>query len=170
MYPHPAGVTIPSGKSKLPNKSLNCRTHHRRECGLIVKMAHRLRKRAAAMSVPKSAFIQSQVRAAQVQSDSEEISDQISADLQKQGFSVFKPSTKAAVTLAVAAKALQGYMQLCSTQPAMARCAGYTEFPCKQRLEYQAGSPAPQGVVLLQHVLNDVRCHGTCCDKAAALY
>ena len=143
------------GKVKLRRTGLNCHTHHKRECCLIVRMAHRLRKRAARMSFPITSPA-AQVRAAQVLSDSEDVCEQTSADLQKQGFSIFKPSNKATVTLAMAANALQGYMQLCNTQPAIVRCAGYTDFPCKQRLEYQAGSPALHGGTLLQHVVDDV--------------
>ena len=64
-----------------------------------------------------------------------------SGQLLHQGFAVVKLPYKTYAALAIAAKALQSQLELCSEQPVQNRYAGFKSFPRKQQLEYNVGSP-----------------------------
>ena len=79
-----------------------------------------------------------------------------SGQLLHQGFAVVRVPYKTYAALAIAAKALQGQLELCSEQPVQNRYAGFKSFPRKQLLEYHKGSPVFQDLTMLQHLNNEV--------------
>ena len=69
---------------------------------------------------------------------------------------VLQPFRDTSLTLEVAADALLGQLTRCSKQPEQERCAGFTAFPHKQRLEHDAKSSVTSKLSTLQRITAEV--------------
>ena len=72
------------------------------------------------------------------------------AHLQHHGIMQVTMTKNAADTLAVATKAFQGQLEVCSKQLPGNRYRGYRSFPAKHKLEYQTGAGRDQDLGVLQ--------------------
>lgn len=78
------------------------------------------------------------------------------AELRQGSFSTVRLAVSTATTLAIATKAFQGQLEVCSKQPTLNRLPGYKSFPMKQRLEYHPGDKVLGALGVLQHLATTV--------------
>ena len=77
--------------------------------------------------------------------------------LRQNGFVRASVADHTAETLAVAVKAFQAQLEVCSKQAPQQRHAGFTQHARKQRLEFRAGDGALGQLGLLQSIATTVR-------------